>query len=240
MQCSGRCLLNLVLMLFYFCISSTTSQSVLPDPPPYMSYAGKTALETTIQLPELQYKFSNGSGADVERRDKVKEVIKRTWDLYVQQAWGWDEVRPVRGSGQDPRYSLPTWMLTRKKWLGCDNCRRPRYFVHCRVKRGTGICIGLHRCYRLHISRRFCWPVRDNYPVGSCLLTIMSRYVGGLVSICDLLEYSSDESPFQAERIDSIRHQAQVLASKLSPGYVHVWKLLTTGWNPRQECGFQI
>ena len=37
----------------------------------------------------------------------------------------------------------------------------------------------------------------------------MSRYVGGLVSICDLLEYSSDESPFQTERIDSIRHQAR-------------------------------
>ena len=72
-----------------------------------MSYAGKAALETTMQLPDLQYKFLNGSGADIERRDKVKDAIKRTWDLYVQQAWGWDEARPVRGSGQDTRYPLP-------------------------------------------------------------------------------------------------------------------------------------
>ena len=155
-RCSGPCLLNLALTLFYSCMWSSTVQSVLLDPSPYMSYAGKAALETTIQLPELQYKFPNGSGADVERRDRVKDVIKRTWDLYVQQAWGWDEVRPVRGSGQDTRYPLPIRMLTRKKRLGSDNCRWPRYLVYCRAKRGTGICIGLYRCYRLHISRRLC------------------------------------------------------------------------------------
>jgi hypothetical protein len=150
------CLLNVALMLFYFCIYSSPGQSVLLDPPPYMSNAGRAALETTIQLPDLQYKFLNGSGADVERRDKVKEVIKRTWDLYVQQAWGWDEVRPVRGSGQDPRYPLLALMLTGKKWLGSDNYRWPGYFVHCRINGGSGICIGL-RCYcRLHVSRRLC------------------------------------------------------------------------------------
>ena len=47
---------------------------------------------------------------DPERRRKVKESIQRTWELYVQEAWGWDEVRPVQGGGRDPRH-LPHFNL---------------------------------------------------------------------------------------------------------------------------------
>ncbi len=150
MGCSELCLLSLVLTL---CIWSSNGQST--DPPPYLSHAGRAALETTIRLPVLQYQFPNGSGADVERRNKVKDAIKRTWDLYVQQAWGWDEVRPVRGSGQDTRFPATKCMLKSQKWMGGDNCRWAWYSVHRGVKWGTGICIGLCSYYRLHISRRF-------------------------------------------------------------------------------------
>ena len=51
-------------------------------------------------LPKIQYNFRKGEGADPERRERVKEAILRTWELYAQEAWGWDEVRPVQGGGK--------------------------------------------------------------------------------------------------------------------------------------------
>jgi len=67
----------------------------------YLQYAGKSALTTSIVLPRLQYPFQNGEGRDERRRGTIREVIENTWALYVQEAWGWDEVRPVQGRGRD-------------------------------------------------------------------------------------------------------------------------------------------
>ena len=36
----------------------------------------------------------------------MREVIERTWGIYRREAWGWDETRPVFGSGRDTRYVL--------------------------------------------------------------------------------------------------------------------------------------
>lgn len=66
-------------------------------------YSGTSPLESTIVIPAVQYNFTDISG-QADRRDNITATIKRTWDLYVQQAWGWDEVRPVTGKGQDPRF----------------------------------------------------------------------------------------------------------------------------------------
>jgi mannosyl-oligosaccharide alpha-1,2-mannosidase len=98
-------LLSFTIFLFYFILPSLLDQSELfLPPPPYLGYAGKAALETTIVLPKIQYNFRKGEGADPERRERVKEAILRTWELYAQEAWGWDEVRPVQGGGKDSRY----------------------------------------------------------------------------------------------------------------------------------------
>lgn len=95
------------LLLIYLFLPSWLNRSDLFVPPPaYISHAGKSALETTIILPKVQYKFRKGEGADIERREKVKEAILRTWELYSQEAWGWDEVRPVQGGGRDSRFLL--------------------------------------------------------------------------------------------------------------------------------------
>lgn len=74
---------------------------------PYFSHSGKGALDSTIELPQIQYSFSSGVGGDTPRRQKVKDVIQRTWELYAQEAWGWDEVKPNEGGGRDTRYLLP-------------------------------------------------------------------------------------------------------------------------------------
>lgn len=36
-----------------------------------------------------------------ERRAAVKDVFLRSWDAYKQQAWTWDELRPVSGRGKN-------------------------------------------------------------------------------------------------------------------------------------------
>lgn len=61
-----------------------------------------TAFESSVQIPKLQYQFPKGQGGDAKRLREVKDVIKKTWDLYVQQARGFDETRPVTGGGANP------------------------------------------------------------------------------------------------------------------------------------------
>ena len=74
-------------------------------PIPYLSHAGRGALESTIILPRIQYHFDKGDGGDPSRRTKIQETIRRTWELYTNEAWGWDEVKPTEGGGRDTRYS---------------------------------------------------------------------------------------------------------------------------------------
>jgi len=54
----------------------------------------------------VQFAFGAGEGGDEERLRGVREAILRTWGFYVQEAWGWDEVRPVKGGGRDTRYRI--------------------------------------------------------------------------------------------------------------------------------------
>ena len=91
-------------ILYFLFTVYPKNQDILVDPTIYVSHAGKEALATTIVLPRLQYEFEKNEGRYDERREKVKGFIKQTWDLYVQQAWDWHEVRPVGGGGRDSRY----------------------------------------------------------------------------------------------------------------------------------------
>jgi len=96
--------LPLTVLLCYLLLPSMLDRSDLfVAPPPYLSHAGRSALETSVLLPRVQFLFPRGRGGDVARREKVREAIRRTWRLYSQEAWGWDEVKPVQGGGRDPR-----------------------------------------------------------------------------------------------------------------------------------------
>jgi hypothetical protein len=120
----------------------------------YASYLGKSALATSLALPRLQ---SYNEGPDYERREKVKGLIKETWALYVQQAWGWDEVRPVSGGGRDTRYfELEKFELTAQKWVGCNNCGWFKYTTHRWSRRGVRCRVELYAFYRFHCLGRPC------------------------------------------------------------------------------------
>lgn len=105
-------LLSFPLTLAIIYIAITYSQTWLKGPNSlisphvgaYISHAGKKALETTIVLPNIQYPFLEGEGRDVNRREKVRDAIRRTWELYSKEAWAWDEVKPNQGGGRDTRY----------------------------------------------------------------------------------------------------------------------------------------
>ena|SRR2546423_6534918 len=112
----------LTLLLLYLIIISWPTKRRAFLEPEYLSHIGRSALETTLVLPTIQYQFPNGEGGHYERREKVKEALKRNWELYVQEAWGWDEVRPVHGGGRDTRLGSLKEKLTIQKWMGCHNC----------------------------------------------------------------------------------------------------------------------
>lgn len=54
-------------------------------------------------IPKVQHTFSKKSGNKVteERRKAVRDVFLRGWTSYKQQAWGWDELQPVKGGGKN-------------------------------------------------------------------------------------------------------------------------------------------
>ena len=93
----------IILLVLYISAALWQKQSIIQTPPDHVAYAGKSALESVIVLPKIQHHFPNKAVHD-ERRQQIKEEIKRSWSFYVQQAWGLDEIRPVRGGGRDNRY----------------------------------------------------------------------------------------------------------------------------------------
>ena len=50
-------------------------------------------------------------------------------------------------------------------------------------------------------------------------LKLTRRYVGGLVSTVDLLEYFLDKVDVEQNLVDGLRRQAEVLVRKLAPGF---------------------
>jgi hypothetical protein len=151
----------LLLVILYLLVSLwPRPPSRIADPKDYASYLGKSALATSLALPRLQYQFPYTDGPDYERHEKVKGLIKETWDLYVQQAWGWDEVRPVDGGGRDSRYffvdEVQEFELMTQKWVGCNNCGWVKYFNYRWSGRGVRCSVELYGFYRFHYCGRPC------------------------------------------------------------------------------------
>jgi len=66
-------------------------------------FTGNGSLQTTIDLPPIQFPFHAGTGGDLNRSAAVKNVIERTWSLYSKKAFGSDEIQPVNGTGVTTR-----------------------------------------------------------------------------------------------------------------------------------------
>lgn len=54
-------------------------------------------------LPQVQAAFDTFRDTQVtrDRREAVKKVFLRSWNAYKEQAWTWDELRPVTGGGKN-------------------------------------------------------------------------------------------------------------------------------------------
>lgn len=148
--------LPFALLTLYFLLPFLVNRPKSTPPPEYLSHAGRPVLETTIVLPKLQHRFASNQGGDDERRQKVKESIKRTWDLYVREAWGWDEVRPSHGGGHDTRYRASEYVLMTEERMGCDDCRWLDHVDHCWIRRGIPCRIGIYDLYRFRFPRWAC------------------------------------------------------------------------------------
>src|SRR5947207_11734106 len=85
--------LSLFLLYFLLNIQFPYESPTFFSSTPYIDHSGRSALRTEISLPKVQFPFRNGEGADPQRRERVKQAILRTWEGYVSQAWGWDEVK---------------------------------------------------------------------------------------------------------------------------------------------------
>lgn len=54
-------------------------------------------------LPQVQAapKLFQDTKETQERRAEVKGIFSRSWNAYKEQAWTWDELRPVTGGGKN-------------------------------------------------------------------------------------------------------------------------------------------
>lgn len=56
--------------------------------------------DTRIQYP---FREKGINARDAKKAEAVKEVMKRTWKLYKEKAWGFDEIKPVSGKYRNSR-----------------------------------------------------------------------------------------------------------------------------------------
>ena len=81
-------------LLILFCLAITMATGKRSP------FTGNGSLQTTIDLPPIQFPFPAGSGGNLNRSAAVKDVIQRTWNLY---SFGSDQIQPVNGSGINTR-----------------------------------------------------------------------------------------------------------------------------------------
>jgi mannosyl-oligosaccharide alpha-1,2-mannosidase len=188
----------------------------------YLAHTTPSTLSTGITLPKIQFSFPLGTGADVGRREKVKEAIKRTWDGYVSQGWGWDEVRPNAGGGRDTRSDFLTRGVIdgRNGWGatvvdGMDTLLIAGFWdelvtaLNYTVKINFNAPDGLVDPFETIIR----------YKILVCGEGVDCRYVGGMLSMIDLLEYGFGGPNFDKSGLRALLAQSVLLTKNLAPGY---------------------
>lgn len=148
----------------------------------------------------IQYRdWQNGTGrADAHRAKEVREAMKYTFWRYRQNAWGYDDIRPVTGAGYSSRNGWGAFIVDSASTLAL---------------------MGLWE--ELALSAEFIVSVDfsavEDYadPFETTI-----RYLGGLVSLVDLFDAGIiPDSIITSEARDMIVQQAVTLADALGPGY---------------------
>jgi mannosyl-oligosaccharide alpha-1,2-mannosidase len=172
-------------------------------------FTGNDSLQTTIQLPPIQFDFPAGSGGDVNRASAVKSVIERTWTLYAEEAFGSDQIQPVNGIGINTRYLrliILRWLISRNGW-------------------GAMIVDGLDTLLIANLTDDFLNAVNHTLAVDFTRseglvypFETIIRYIGGLVATADLIKFLPGVPQGSESGLIS---QASTLANKLGPGYLY-------------------
>ncbi|KAJ6258483.1 hypothetical protein Dda_6525 [Drechslerella dactyloides] len=147
----------------------------------------------------IQYPFKGDGfgGKDEVKAEAVKQVMQRTFGLYKQRAWGFDEVRPVSGGQRNSRNGWGATII--------DGMT-------------TAAVMGLTDIF----ADQYDWVVNHvNFSDARDLVDPFEttiRYLGALVSTVDLLEAGMISPPRPSFREDILR-QARILADNLGPAF---------------------
>ncbi|KAF3938973.1 hypothetical protein ABW19_dt0203202 [Dactylella cylindrospora] len=170
----------------------------------------------------IQYPFTqNGVGEDREKAEAVKEVMERTWRLYKEKAWGYDEIKPVSGDHKNTRNGWGATIIdsmTTTAIMGMADVYVSLLEV---LNFLLETCIGANmRMFRF--AEQYNWVINNvdfDNPEGLVdPFETTIRYLGALVSTVDLLHAGVIKSPSPTFREDILR-QAKILANNLGPGF---------------------
>ncbi|KAF2836109.1 glycoside hydrolase family 47 protein [Patellaria atrata CBS 101060] len=151
--------------------------------------------------PSIQFEnFTDGRGAaDVEKAKKIKDAMKYTFWKYKEQAWGYDDIKPVTGGNASSRNGWGAFIVDTSTTMAL-----------------MGLWDELSHEVN-HIITAIDFDTADGL-VDPFETTI--RYLGALVSLTDLYEAGVINSTKIIERHrDGILTQAVKLAQKLAPAY---------------------
>ncbi|KAF3923163.1 hypothetical protein ABW20_dc0108578 [Dactylellina cionopaga] len=148
---------------------------------------------------QIQYPFKEKGivAKDEAKAEAVKKVMQRTWRLYKEKAWGFDEVKPVSGGHGNSRNGWGATIIDAMT---------------------TAAVMGLSDVF----ADQYNWVVKEvdfmrtDGLVDPFETTI--RYLGAMVSTVDLLEAGVISPPSPTFRRDILR-QAKILADKLGPAF---------------------
>ncbi|EWC47234.1 hypothetical protein DRE_03353 [Drechslerella stenobrocha 248] len=179
--------ISLCLYLVYeigtFCFSASSSLPNLTIPP------GRR-----IQYP---FREKGVGGRDEEKADAVRKVMERTWKLYKQKAFGFDEIKPASGGYRNSRNGWGATIV--------DSMT-------------TTAVMGLSDAF----ADQYDWVVNHiNFDEAKDLVDPFEttiRYLAALVSTVDLLEAGVITPPRPSFRQDILR-QARSLADNLGPAF---------------------
>ncbi|EPS41652.1 hypothetical protein H072_4428 [Dactylellina haptotyla CBS 200.50] len=166
-------------------------------------FANPSSKLPNITLPppgfRIQYPFKQKgiTAKDEVKAEAIKKVMRRTWKLYKERAWGFDEVKPISGGHHNSRNGWGSTII--------DSMT-------------TAVVMGLSDVF----ADQYDWVVNKvNFNYADGLVDPFEttiRYLGALISTVDLLEAGMIEAPSPSFRQDILR-QATTLANRLGPAF---------------------
>ncbi|KAK6356675.1 hypothetical protein TWF718_001015 [Orbilia javanica] len=171
--------------------------------------------DTQIQYP---FKERGINARDAKKAEAVKEVMKRTWSLYKEKAWGFDEIKPVSGKHGNSRNGWGATIIdsmTTAAVMGLTDVFNDQYdwvVNHVDFNKAQGL-------------------------VDPFETTI--RYIGALVSTVDLLEAGVISAPSPSFR-EGILAKVKTLADNLGPGFDTPTGMMWPRVNFTQSLGVDV